>query len=106
VLWDWNAKGDFTVASTYNRLRIWEKSPVTWDGILQETIDFKGWWNSLCLMKKSPSTDDRLQLTSYLLWEIWKARNQCVFEKVNRPAKAVVQYALNGWLEFSGKGSN
>ncbi|GER46293.1 RNA-binding KH domain-containing protein [Striga asiatica] len=75
---------------------ILELSPTTWDGLVQKTADFKGWW--LCLKKKSPSTDDRIQLTSYLLWGIWKARNQWVFEQVQRPAKEVVQFTLNDWI--------
>ncbi|GER52288.1 ribonuclease H-like superfamily protein [Striga asiatica] len=66
-------------------LSIWKLSPVRWDGVSLDTSSFRGWWTQLCSLDNSPISNDCLQLTAYLLWEIWKSKNHWIFQNSRKP---------------------
>ncbi|CAA0817765.1 subtilase family protein, partial [Striga hermonthica] len=71
-------------------MQIWTLAPVTWEGLQEDTQNFRGWWNKLCTMKASRMSDSRIEMTAHILWWIWKDRNWWVFQQLKRSAKEVV----------------
>ncbi|GER39265.1 ribonuclease H-like superfamily protein [Striga asiatica] len=45
-------------------------------------------------------SEDRIQLTTYILWWLWKSRNLCVFENKRMPAKRIIDNAVQDWRDF------
>ena len=43
---------------------------------------------------------DRIKLTVNILWQLWKARNQRVFQLESVDAKLIIDKAQQEWLEF------
>ncbi|CAA0826189.1 Unknown protein [Striga hermonthica] len=80
---------------------IWKLSPVSWDGMESDNLNFKRWWTRLCLIKNSVGVSDRINLTAYILWSIWKSRNLILFQNIWKPEKFVVESACKEWLEYS-----
>ncbi|CAA0823730.1 Unknown protein [Striga hermonthica] len=79
---------------------IWKLAPISWEGLHSETDSFKHWWIKLCSINKSKIVEDRVQLTCYLLWWMWKTRNLWVFQNVWRSEIDTVRLALAEWREF------
>ncbi|GER39283.1 ribonuclease H-like superfamily protein [Striga asiatica] len=85
--------------STRN-IRVDQFSPISWDGLEDHMDSFKAWWTKLCSLPHTSVSESRIQLSTYLLWWMWKTRNLWVFEQTLRPAKATVEIALSDWSEF------
>ncbi|CAA0833761.1 Ribonuclease H-like superfamily protein, partial [Striga hermonthica] len=79
---------------------LWNISPVSWDGICNVGCKFKTWWSHLYTIKPSLVAEDRIQLTTYLLWWLWKSRNLWMFEKIKIPIHLVAAKAHQAWLEI------
>ncbi|GER44975.1 30S ribosomal protein S2 [Striga asiatica] len=77
LTWEWTADGNFSVSSSYAKRAeiIWKLSPITWEGIRAYKDNFKQWWTKACSVNNSPTSERRLQLSSYILWWMWKTRN-------------------------------
>lgn len=79
---------------------IWKIAPLSWDGIQSSSCSFEEWWMSLWLANKDPHFVERMEVSVYLLWFIWKARCAWKFEGLKWEAMDVVQKAVNEWQEF------
>lgn len=42
----------------------------------------------------------RKELTAYIMWHIWKARNCWLFKNKWMPEKEIVQQDVGEWMEF------
>lgn len=80
--------------------RIWAISPVTWDGIQRQSCYFKDWWATISEAHASTEGHSRLQLTAYLLWHIWKSRNEFSFNNQQVPEQKIIQRAMQEWQEY------
>lgn len=75
-------------------------APVTWDEILNRNVFFVEWWKSLCQVNIDLTFRDRMKVSVYLLWAIWKARCAWSFDGLTWSAHEVVQKAVAEWCEF------
>lgn len=62
---------------------IWQLSPVNWSGLHHLAVDFQAWWQQLCRLGSQDIHCQRIELTSYILWSIWKMRNEWLFNGTN-----------------------
>lgn len=70
---------------------IWKLAPVRWDSIQQHTFSFKEWWRELANVSNQPSRRERQELTAYLIWHVWKARNSWAYNASKVPEHDVVE---------------
>lgn len=80
--------------------RIWAIAPVTWDGIQGQSRNFKDWWDAISKVQYQAEGQHRLQLTAYLLWHIWKSRNEFYFNSNYIAELKVIQGAISEWQEY------
>ncbi|GER34264.1 ribonuclease H-like superfamily protein [Striga asiatica] len=59
------------------------------------------WWISS--MPSDETSEDRIQLSTYILWWLWRARNLWVFEKKWQPKTWIIKAALRDWTEFKSR---
>lgn len=52
--------------------RIWKMAPAKWDGLEPQTGSIKEWWNKLGNATNKKDISDRIELSAYIMWEIWK----------------------------------
>ncbi|GER37169.1 transmembrane anterior posterior transformation protein 1 [Striga asiatica] len=76
------------------------KGCVCWDGVLTELCRFRDWWGNLCAVDKSETSVARMQLTTYILWWLWKTRNLWQFENIWRSEQSTVNAVVRAWFEF------
>ncbi|CAA0841453.1 Unknown protein [Striga hermonthica] len=80
---------------------MWKAAPVNWELTQVPNTSFKQWWIDVCSVNKLEVSEARIELTTYLLWWLWKARNLWVFKKAWMPVPVIIQMAQRDWLEFS-----
>ncbi|CAA0840196.1 Unknown protein [Striga hermonthica] len=80
--------------------RIWKIAPIHWEGMEDQHITFRRWWSQVCSVNKLQISEDRIQLTTYLLWWLWKSRNLWKFQNSLLPEVAVVNLACKEWWEY------
>ncbi|GER55378.1 heat stress transcription factor A-7b [Striga asiatica] len=73
-----------------NAQLVWNLAPVNWEGP-KEQDSFKDWWWQISELNKSETSEARIQLSTYILWWLWKCRNLSVFEGSKRPAPLIVE---------------
>lgn len=66
---------NYAKAKTISKL-----APVNWDGMIQQTGSFKEWWSKHGNVANSRELNERQELTTYIMWHIWKDRNSWVFK--------------------------
>lgn len=79
---------------------VWKLAPVRWDGILEYQNTFKEWWRNKGDSTLKDRIQERLEISAYLFWHLWKARNENIFRGNARSEKRIVDLALNEWLEY------
>lgn len=84
-----------------NAEMIWKLAPITWDGLNDLMCNFIRWWEKFLQAKSRDQGQDHITLTANILWQIWKSRNQKVFNNVEADARQVLQKAHLEWIEFS-----
>lgn len=83
------------------RARItWKLAPVHWEGLEHSTFSFKEWWRELGMARRGNGLDERQELTAYIMWHMWKARNQWQFNSELWPEPEIIQRAWKEWFEF------
>ncbi|KAK6139398.1 hypothetical protein DH2020_026857 [Rehmannia glutinosa] len=79
---------------------VWKLAPISWDGLGNFQSSFSSWWHQVCSLPIQEDAVERIQLTTYLLWWLWKARNLWLFQKVRMTEKEIVHCAVKEWREF------
>lgn len=74
---------------------------VKWDGLDKEAVKFEWWWQKLCALSMDKINQDRIQLSVYILWLLWKTRNMWIFNGERRTEKEIVDLAIAEWQEFT-----
>ncbi|CAA0838802.1 Unknown protein [Striga hermonthica] len=83
--------------------QVWKMAPVNWDFCNASTDSFKVWWGDVCSISKKEISEARIQLTTYILWWLWKSRNLWIFKKEWMPVHVVIKVAVADWQEFLEK---
>lgn len=78
----------------------WKIAPVHWNKQQHLTSSFEDWWQAISSVGRNKNSQKGVEFTAYLLWNIWKARNQCQFQDTKMNAVDVVQKALHEWMEY------
>ncbi|KAK6158751.1 hypothetical protein DH2020_006065 [Rehmannia glutinosa] len=79
---------------------VWKLALVNWECIIHKDISFKEWWMCVSLLPWNPVFIERINLSTYLLWWLWKTRNTWQFQKVRMSEKEMITQAHTEWLEF------
>lgn len=81
---------------------IWKLSPVKWDRLAKDVHRFSWWWKMVCSLKRDMVNEDQIQLSVYILWMLWKARNLRIFKGEMQSEKETVDMAMamTEWQEF------
>lgn len=79
---------------------VWRIAPIQWDDIEDCKHCLWKWWQKLPGARKRKEGDKHIQLTAYILWHIWKNRNQVVFQADKTEAVYLVHRAVNEWMKF------
>ncbi|XP_027169605.1 uncharacterized protein LOC113769345 [Coffea eugenioides] len=79
---------------------IWKLAPIHWDGIAYRADKFKDWWAGVSEARYRIQGKDHIGLTAYILWQIWKSRNNNVFNNKDRDPAAIINKACRAWGEF------
>ncbi|XP_027098872.1 uncharacterized protein [Coffea arabica] len=67
---------------------------------MASTGNFKKWWSSVIEARYGQQGMEHIALTVTIVWHIWKARKERMFEaKVKEPMRIITK-ASNEWLEF------
>ena len=77
----------------------WRIAPVQWDGIEDQRGCFKRWWNALVGARCRREGLEHIGLTVNILWQPWKARNERVYQGMDRQPLQVIQRAIQEWVE-------
>ncbi|CAH2944887.1 MAG: hypothetical protein PCALPYG88_7425, partial [uncultured Paraburkholderia sp.] len=80
---------------------IWKLAPVSWEGSMSFDGSVKEWWIQHSNSKKCGEFQSRIELTVYLWWQIWKARNEWMFRGEMKSEYDIVRSATNDWLEYN-----
>ena len=79
---------------------IWKLAPIHWDGIAYRADKFKDWWAGVSEARYRIQGKDHIGLTAYILWLIWKSRNNKVLNNKDRDPAAIINKACRAWEEF------
>ena len=88
---------------------IWKLAPIHWDGIEHRSVKFKDWWAAVSEARSRIQRKAHIGLTAYILWQIWKSRNNKDFNNKDMDPATIVNKACNAWCEFenaAGKARN
>ncbi|GER38816.1 RNA-directed DNA polymerase (reversetranscriptase)-related family protein [Striga asiatica] len=80
--------------------RVWKIAGLDWVKLNQDHIDYREWWEDLCSMQNSVANGQRITLSTYLLWWMWRTRNHWIFNKVHTTELQLVKGAIGEWLEY------
>lgn len=58
------------------------------------------WWTVLAKAGKNRMMLERMEITDYICWNMWKARNAWLFNGVKWEPWEIVNKALQEWKEF------
>ncbi|GER29317.1 RNA-directed DNA polymerase (reversetranscriptase)-related family protein [Striga asiatica] len=71
-------------------IRVWRLSQVNWEGLETHCNSFKAWWWNACKIGRRIISEEILQLTTNILWWLWKSRNLWKFMQKWMPEQEVV----------------
>lgn len=74
--------------------------PIQWDGLKQHCWNLREWWSNLQKAEERLDGKLHIELTANLLWFIWKARNEGVFNLHQQQAGWICKRACDDWWEW------
>ena len=77
---------------------VWRLSPVKWDGLEEYIGNISRWWRVLIEARHRSAGIDHIALIVNILWQLWKARNDRVFNSVERYPLKTIQKAHEEWM--------
>ncbi|XP_027086508.1 uncharacterized protein [Coffea arabica] len=80
---------------------VWRLAPVQWDGIEDRRGNFNTWWSELMEASSRKEGQQHQTLTVNILWQLWKARNEKIFNNKSRNPFDIVQKAHLEWIEYT-----
>ncbi|XP_027150166.1 uncharacterized protein LOC113750386 [Coffea eugenioides] len=82
------------------REEAWKTFPIKWDGIQESSWNFWKWWEALQSARCRVNGISHIEATTNFLWQLWKARNVCNFNKESTKGNLISSRALEEWLEY------
>ncbi|XP_071912170.1 uncharacterized protein [Coffea arabica] len=82
----------------------WKTFPIKWDGIQESSWNFWRWWEALQGTRSRVKGISHIEATINFLWQLWKARNACNFNKES--TKAMDDKRSRGGLGIAAKDHN
>lgn len=79
---------------------IWRLSLVCWEGFHNLTKDFKGLWKQICNRDNQAINQSRVELSAFMLWDLWKTRNEWCFNATCISELEVVERSRSELIEF------
>lgn len=79
---------------------IWKLAPIKWTKQQPLTGNFVEWWKAINNAVKDEQGKKAVELSVYLLWHIWKARNAWQFQGQKMHIVEVVKHAMQDWQEY------
>ena len=73
---------------------IWKCAPLQWDGLEDQTGCFKQWWKIIMQARNRNEGEDYISLTIHVLWQIWKTRNDRIFNATKHNPFQVSEKAI------------
>lgn len=58
---------------------VWRIAPVQWEGIQGFNDTFKEWWRTKGDSAQRNRMQERLKISAYIFWQLWKAGNESIF---------------------------
>ncbi|GER54641.1 ribonuclease H-like superfamily protein [Striga asiatica] len=95
---EWNTRA--FVLSMYKGQTHMEIGSIVLGRIAAIHREFQIMVDCLCSLRLTPIMEDRIQLSSYLLWWMWKTRNLWIFQNTLRSEMDTIRLAVNEWMEF------
>ncbi|GER31074.1 RNA-directed DNA polymerase-like protein [Striga asiatica] len=83
---------------------IWDLAPVKWNRVQQDNMSFKEWWWWICTMNFKDISEERIQLSTYILWWLWRARNLWVFERQWQHERWILEATMRDWQDYNAAG--
>ena len=74
-------------------------APIQWDGILAQSGNFSYWWNEVMEAAKRKQGQSHIELTTNILWQIWKARNEWQYNSKQKHLLKIAHKAQKDWQE-------
>lgn len=88
---------------TVQNLLLWKLAPVQWDGLMAYTDSLKDWWKKQGEIGRNGAMDERHELTAYIMWQTWKARNCWLYNSECWTELDIIQKAWDEWTEFKAQ---
>lgn len=76
---------------------IWKLALVQWDGLERRNHNFWEWWEHLMGASARKEGLKHIEITVYILWQIWKDRNRYKFEEEPKDRLAILNTAVQEW---------
>lgn len=73
----------------------WKLAPINWEGLKCHTQSMKQWWMELAKAGNMGSMKDKIEVTAYIIWNLWKARNAWHFYRTEVAAWDIVNKAVH-----------
>ncbi|XP_027088581.1 uncharacterized protein [Coffea arabica] len=78
---------------------VWKMAPIQWDGLTEQTGNFRVWWTAMLEASCRTEGREHIELTTNILWQIWKRRNEWKFNAKRRHPWKTVNKAQQEWQE-------
>lgn len=75
-------------------------APLNWDMMQGHNQSLKYWQLDLANVGDAGNMKERIELTSYILWQLWKTCNDWHFNKLERDAREIIHRAVSEWNKF------
>ncbi|CAA0826821.1 Unknown protein [Striga hermonthica] len=79
---------------------VWKVAGLEWCCLQKGEMNFRDWWEEVCKVKAESCGKDRVALSTYILWWLWKTRNGWVFNGEWVSEKQLVDCAYREWIEY------
>ncbi|KAL3524635.1 hypothetical protein ACH5RR_013007 [Cinchona calisaya] len=80
-------------------VKTWKIAPIYWEGITECQNNFSNWWHEMRGASNRAEGEKHFSLTVNILWQIWRARNEWVFNSMRVDLQRSIRKALEKWME-------
>ncbi|XP_027150180.1 uncharacterized protein LOC113750404 [Coffea eugenioides] len=78
---------------------VWKMAPIQWDGLTEQTGNFRVWWTAMLEVSYRTEGREHIELTTNILWQIWKRRNEWKFNAKRKHPWKTVNKGQQEWQE-------
>ncbi|CAA0832702.1 Unknown protein [Striga hermonthica] len=78
----------------------WKLLGIQWNLLGSKQVNFTDWWEAVNNGRGDQYFQDRINLSTYLMWLLWRTKNSWLFTKTRITEKELVDGARKEWIEF------